>query len=554
MFLFKLKDELNDIKRLREIAKVFTKYGLGYLIQKFHLHRFASKHLPPEELFNEPLSVRVRKILEELGPTFIKLGQMLSLHPDIVPPEFCKEFEKLQDAVPAVEFEKIKEVIEKEFNKPLNEVFKDFPSTPIASASLAQVYKVSLGNKEAIVKVQKPYVEKIIRADLEILEFLANHIDKHYKEARVFNPKGLLAEFKRYMLNELNFSNEIVNIETFRHNFRHDKTIHFPLVYEKLCTNKVIVIEHINGIKLSNIQKIRDSGLDTQKIAHTVIACILKQIFIDGFFHGDPHPGNLFILPDGKLSFVDFGVVGRIDDDTKFAFAHLFTAAASKDVELMMKVLQDSGGINYYTNEIRLKFSLQQLLDKYYGITLEELNMNDFLRDLTRLLYENKVRIPPDNFILIKSLGMLESEAKMLDPGLDFGLEIKSISERIIKDEYSVARIMKKIGSVTTDIFGLVQNFPKDLFLILNELKRGELKIGFEHLNLEPLISMLDKVSNRISFSLIIASLIIGSSLLVQTNTVTPLGSTYSLGTVGFMVAAAFGFWLVVSIMRSGKL
>ncbi|MFA6217833.1 MAG: AarF/UbiB family protein [Candidatus Omnitrophota bacterium] len=553
MFPFRLRDDINDIKRLKEIAGVFTKYGLGYLAQRFHLHRFAPKSTPPEDVLNEPLSVRVRKILEELGPTFIKLGQMLSLHPDIIPHEFCEEFERLQDNVSPVEFVKIKEVIEKQYNKRLDEVFKDFPETSLASASLAQVYKVSIGNKEAIVKVQKPHVEEIIHADLEILEFLANHLDKYYKEAHVYNPKGLLEEFKRYVLNELDFENEIVNIETFRHNFRHDKTVHFPLVYDKLCTEKIIVVEHIKGTKLSDIHKLKDAGLDLQKIAHTVIACVLKQIFSDGLFHGDPHPGNIFILPDGRVSFVDFGVVGRIDDEAKFASAHLFIAAAEKDADEMLKIMRESMGMNS-SNEPKIKLSLQQVLDKYYGITLAEFSVNSFLKDLTRFLYENKVRISPDHLLLIKALGILESEAKMLDPEMDFGLEIRHAAERLIKDEYSPVRIIKKIGATTRDLFGLLQSFPKDLVSILTELRTGSLRIGFEHLNLENLIAVIDKSSNRLAVSLIIAALIIGSSVLINSGAQTFLGSAQYLGTLGFATGGVLGVWLLIKIFGSGRL
>lgn len=553
MFLFRLRDEINDIKRLKEIAGVFTKYGLGYLIQKFHLRRFSSTPAPRDDALNEPLSVRVRKIMEELGPTFIKFGQMLSLHPDIIPQEFCIEFEKLQDHVSSVEFAKIKEVIEKQYNKPLEEIFKDFPETPMASASLAQVYKVNIGHKEAIVKVQKPHVEEIIRADLDILEFLANYLDKHYKEARVYNPKGLLEEFKRYILNELNFENEVVNIETFRHNFRHNKTVHIPLVYDSLCSDKIIVIERIKGIKLSDIQKLKSSGLDLQKVAHTVIACVLKQIFVDGVFHGDPHPGNIFILPDGRVSFVDFGVVGRVYDEAKFAFAHMFIAAAEKDADEMLKVMRESMGV-YYANESKLKVSLQQLLDKYYGITLADFSMNSFLKDMTQLLYENKVRISPDHLLLIKTLGILESEAKMLDPGMDFGMEIKHAAERMIKDEYSPARIFKKIGATAHDLFNLLQSFPKDLVSILTELRTGSLRIGFEHLNLENLINMIDKSSNRLAVGLIIAALVIGSSVLINAGAQTFLGSTRQLGAIGFVTGAILGVVLLIKVFGSGKL
>jgi ubiquinone biosynthesis protein len=551
--LFRLRDEIKDIKRAKDIAGVLTKYGLGYLVQKFHFHRYASGSGPQNGVLQEPLSVRVRKILEELGPTFIKLGQMLSLHPDVIPAEFCREFEKLQDHVPSVEFAKIKEVIEKEYNRPLDEVFKDFPQTPLASASLAQVYSVSIGHKEAIAKVQKPHMQEIIRADLDILEFLANYLDEHFPEARVYNPKGLLEEFRRYVLNELNFENEVVNIETFRHNFRRDNTVHFPQVYDKLCTSKIIVIERIKGIKLSDIRKLKDSGFDLRTIAHAVVACVLKQIFVDGLFHGDPHPGNIFILPDGKVSFVDFGVIGRIDDEAKFAFGHLFIAAAEKDGEEVLKVMRESLGVNS-ANEWKLKLALQQMLDKYFGIAVEGFSMKLFFNDLTGLLYENKVRLSPDHLLLIKTLGTLESEAKMLDPEMDYGLEIRRAAEQLIRDEYSPVRIVKKIGATTHDLFGLLQNFPKDLISILTELRTGNLRIGFEHLNLENLVNIIDKSSNRLTASLIIAALIIGSSVLINSGAQTFLGSSRALGTMGFVTGAILGIWLLFKTFRSGKL
>jgi len=553
LFLFKIKREINDIKRLREIARVISKYGLGYLIVKFNLQKYAAKHVPAETLRNEPLSVRVRKILEELGPTFIKLGQMLSLRPDIMPPEYCKEFEKLQDNVPPVEFSLIKEVLEREFKKPLGKVFKDFPETPLASASLSQVYKVTLGNKEAIVKVLKPDVEKIVRADIEILAYLANHIDKNFPESRLYDPKGLIEQFKGYILNELNFNNEIVNIDTFRHNFLHDKTVYTPVIYDKLCTNRVMVIEYIEGIKLRDVQKLKKEGLDTGKIAQSLIACVLKQVFIDGFFHGDPHPGNIFVLLDGKIAFIDFGVIGRIDDVTRFGYAHVFAAAASNDVDMLMKVLKDSGGVGYYINEVRLRLSLSQLLDKYYGVTVENFNMNDFLTDLTKILHEHKVHIPADNILLFKALGMLESEARMLDPEINFTPHIQSVAEEIIKDEYSVERVAKKIRLIASDIFGLIQNLPKDIFTIINELKQGKLKIGFEHLNLEDLVAMLDTISNRLSFSLIISALIVGSSYLTQSTSSSFLGPVHRLGVLGFAVSGALGLWIIFKILRSRR-
>ncbi|MFH1440719.1 MAG: AarF/ABC1/UbiB kinase family protein [Candidatus Omnitrophota bacterium] len=553
MFLSKLKKEVHNLKRLEEIAAVFAKYGFGYIIQKFPFHPFTSKHPSEKDIFNLPLSVRLRRVLEDLGPTFVKLGQMLSMRPDIIPVEFCKEFEKLQDNVPAIEFEKIKEILEKELKKPLNQLFKHFPHNPLASASLAQVYEVHLRNKQAIVKIQKPQLREIIESDLKILEFIANFAEAHIKEVKPYNPKGLLQEFKTYILNELNFDNEVINIEVFRKNFKNDKAIYFPLVYKQFCSDKVLVIEKINGIKINDLKKIQESGLDTKQIAQAVVECVLKQIFVHGFFHGDLHSGNIFVLEDGRISFVDFGIVGRLDEDTKFKLTNIFIAAADRDTEGIIDIFRDLGALGY-TDERRLKLSLERMLDKYYGIPLEEFRMNEFFKDITVLMFENKVHILPDHFLLIKSLAMLETVGKTLDPGLNLTLQIKKLADIVIKEEHSARKIARRIRKVGRDVVNLVQTFPKDIGLILNEIKKGNLKIGFEHLNLENLISMLDKLSNRLSFSLIIAALIIGSSLLMQSNTETFYGASHHLGVIGFVIAGIMGLWLLLNIIRSGKL
>ncbi len=553
MLFTRFKKDVRNLKRLEEIARVCARYGFGYLIQQLPFHPFASAHPSEKDVVNLPLSVRLRRVLEDLGPTFIKLGQMLSMRPDLIPYEFCKEFEKLQDNVAAVEFEKIKAVLEEEFKKPLHQVFKHFPEKPLASASLAQVYEVHWDHKHVIVKVQKPFLKETIHSDLEILDFLANLIERHIKEARPFNPRGLVEEFKTYILNELNFNDEVINIETFRKNFRDDETVHFPTVYKDLCSQKVLVIEKIKGIKINDLKRIEESGLDKKKIARRVVGCVLKQIFIDGFFHGDPHAGNIFVREDGRISFVDFGIVGRLDEPTKFKLTNILLAASDKDAEEIIDILRDLGALGH-ADEKRLKLSLEQLLDKYYGLSLEEFRMNEFLKDLTRLMFENKVRMLSDHFLLIKSLAMLETVDKMLDPESNLTIEVKALTEKIIKEERSVGKITKRVRKMGRDVLGLAQNLPKDVITILNEIKKGNLKIGFEHINLENLISILDKFSNRLSFSLIIAALIIGSSLLIQTNAQTFLGESHQLGVIGFVCAGILGFWLLVNILRSGKL
>jgi len=549
----KFKKEVRDLVRLEQIIGVFAKYGFGYLVEKLHLPMPVSGRGPAEDLFHIPLEVRFRKVLEELGPTFIKLGQMLSLRPEIIPYSFCRELEKLQDKVPPIEFEKVQEVIEQEFKKPLHKIFKDFPKESLASASLAQVYKVKLKNKEAIVKVQKPGVEAIVESDLEILGFLASLAEEHISEAARYSPKSILEEFKTFILKEMNFNNEARHIERFRRNFRGSQTVHFPRVYKELSTKRVIVMERVKGAKINDVEKIKKAGLDTKKIARCLADCVLKQIFIDGFFHADPHPGNIFVLKDGRICFLDFGIVGVMDEAKKLKLADILIAGIEKDSERILEIFGELGALGH-ASERDLKVALDEMLDKYYGISVEEFDMDAFFKDVVRIISENKVKLLPDYFLLVKTLAMIESAGRPLDPDFNVTAQIKAFTEKLIKEQYSpgrIARRLKKFGKNTIDF---MQSFPQDLYAIVNKVKRGDLKLGFVHTNLENLISMLDRISSRISFSLIISALIIGSSIIINTDQETFFGRSHQVGVLGFVVAGILGIWLLVNILRSGHL
>lgn len=553
MPFMQFKKNIRDIKRLEQIVGVFVKYGFGYLVEKIHLPSGISGAEPKEDLFHLSPEVRLRKVLEELGPTFIKLGQMLSLRPEILPYPFCKELEKLQDDVPGVEFEKIRAVIEDEFRKPINKVFKDFPRESLASASLAQVYQVKLKNEEVIVKVRKPGVEEIIMGDLEILEFLTSLLDRHWKGAGSYNPKGVLEEFKIYILRELNFNNELVHIERFKKNFRHSTTVCFPKVYKKFCTNKVLVMEKIKGVKISDLKRIRQLSLEPKAIAGVLADCILKQIFVDGYFHADPHPGNIFVQKDGRVCFLDFGIVGRINEDKKFKLADILIAGIERDADRIIELFRELGALEH-TQDAKLRLSLEEMLDKYYGVTLEEFAMDDFFKDLVKIISENKVKILPDYFLLIKTIGMVEVVGKMLDEHFNIAVRTQKFVEGLIREKYSAGQITGRLKKFSKNTFDLLQNFPSDVTAIVNKVKKGELKVGFVHSNLENLISALDKVSARVSFSLIIAALIIGSSIIINSSKETLFGHAHHLGIVGYIMAAILGVWLLVNILRSGHL
>ena len=562
MKLVGITQRIHNIQRLRQILQILIKYGFGYIVDRLNIeqHILGKKFIslgPIKKLdvVDMSLPVRIRKVLEELGPTFIKLGQILSVRPDLIPLGFCREFEKLQDEVPALEYEKVEEEIKNELEGSVDKLFANFARQPLAAASLAQVHQAELKTGEkVVVKAQRPNIKKVITADLEILYALAKLAEKHIKESRLYNPVGVVDEFKKTILKEIDFIKEAHNIDRFRRNFKEDNTVYIPRVFHKLSTKKILTIEKIDGIKVNDMEKIERSGLDRKQIAINGANAVLKQIFIDGFFHADPHPGNIFILEDNRIVFLDLGMVGRIDEETKTQFANILTAVIEQDISEIVETFITIGAVDEEVNVKRLKLDLSDLMERYYGIPLKELNMGQFLVDIMNVTSQNRIKIPQDLFLLSKALITIEGVGKKLDPDFDMVTQTKPFIEKLLKQSYNPKRIAKEIRKFARGLYNFTSSLPKDLTLIFNKIKKGTLRIEFEHKGLENLISQMDKVSNRIAFSLIIAALIIGSSIIMQTNRGPLFLGFPILGVVGFVLAGTMGLWLAIVILRSGRL
>lgn len=556
-----ITQKIHNIQRLRRILQVLVKYGFGYIIDQLNIEqnivgKKLTRLIPARKLgiFNLPPPVRVRKVLEELGPTFIKLGQILSIRPDLIPLEFCKEFEKLQDAVPAFAYEKVESQIKNELKNSIDELFNSFSVEPFAAASLSQVHLAELktGDK-AVVKVQRPGIKRVITTDLEILYGLARLVDKHIEESRIYDPVGVVDEFKRVIFKEIDFNAEAKNINRFRKSFKDDNTVYVPKAFHDLSTRRILTIERIEGIKVTNIERIEEAGLDRKQIAINGANAVLKQIFINGFFHGDPHPGNIFILENNTIAFLDFGMVGRIDEETKTQLARILTAVIERDASEITEVFIQIGAVED-TDVKGLNLDLTDFVEHYYGIPLEELRMGKLLMDMVDIVSQNKIKIPPDLFLLSKALITIEGIGRKLDPEFNMTVQAKPFVEKLATQKYSPKRIAKEIRKFVKGFYSFASLLPRDLNLIINKIKKGTLKIEFEHKGLENLISQMDKVSNRIAFSVVIAALIIGSSVIMQTDK-GPLFLDFPvLGILGFFIAGIMGLWLAIAILRSGRL
>ena len=557
-----IAQKMRNVNRLRQVLNVLAKYGFGYIVDRLKIDqhlvgRKIVKIISAKKLdaFAIPAPVRIRRIMEELGPAYIKLGQVLSTRPDLIPLEFCHELEKLQNEVPAFAYEKVKEQIEKELKTPIDKLFSSFSVDPVAAASLSQVHLAESKKGEKLaVKVQRPDIEVTIRADLDILYVLAQLAEKHIEESRLYNPTAIINKFKKTILREIDFSVEAKNIDRFRRNFKDDNTVYILKTIKPLSTKKILTMERLEGVKANNLTEIERIGLDKRQVAVNGADAILKQVFIHGFFHADPHPGNIFVQKDGHIAFLDFGMVGCIDVETREQLSDILVAIIHRDVKGIIEVFMSMGALEQDTDVKSLSVDLTGFVESYYEIPLKELRMDHFLPDLINIISQNRIKMPADFFLLSKALITIEGVGKKIYPDFNAVAQTKPFAEWLVRERYSKKNIIKGLKGFLKGLYILTNLLPRDLTLILEKMKKGTLRAEFEHKGLENLIHVLDKVSNRISFSMIIAAIIIGSSIIMQTDKGAMLFGFSLLGIVGFIVAGIMGLWLVISILRSGKL
>lgn len=548
-------------RRYREISNVLLKHGFGYILERFGIRPFRSLR---ERLFGpsikEQLLVlseaeRLRLALEELGPTFIKFGQILSTRHDLLPEEHIKELSKLQDRVPPFSYQDAKKVIEKELQKNLDEVFISFDPEPIAAASIGQVHRARLHEGDDVaVKVMRPGIEKIVETDLFILMNLAKFAEKHIKGSRFFNPVGFIEEFSRVMRQEIYYIHEAQNADRFYSNFAGSTTVRIPKVYWKYTTKRVLTQEFLEGIKISHIPQIEASGLDRKKVSTDLANAYLKMIFEDGFYHADPHPGNILVSLEGKIIFLDFGMAGYIDSLLRENLVNLMIATMRSDIDLLIESLEEIGLISDSGSEgTELRINIEDFINTYYSVSTKFIDPTDFLRDLIDVLIRSGGRIPTNFMLLSKTLMMRDEINRRLDPEHNFAELTEPYVRKMIEERGTVSYIMNETEKSLSDFAHLIRIFPKKAINILKKTERGRLGLELEHRGLDTAIEELDIISNRLSFSLIIAALIVGSSLIIQTRMSPSLWGVPLLGVFGYLLAGIIGMGLVISILRSGK-
>ena len=546
------KKDLRDLARFNKIMLILTQQGFGHLFSKntrkiYQL--FTKKKLKKEG------PKRLRRTLERLGPTFIKLGQILSIRPDLLPKDYIKELGGLQDEVPPFPYEKAVEMIEKELGKPLDKLFIKFDEKPIASASISQVYKAKLSNGQVVaVKVQRPNVKEIMKLDIEIMFYIAKLLEKYSMKMKKYSPIGIVGEFKDWTHDELDFKIEARNAKRFHRNFRDSETVVIPKVFDKYSSRKVLTLECLDGVELHKLGKVKNKkDYDVKEIMKNGFDAIFTQVFIHGFFHADPHPGNILILKGNKIGFVDFGIVGHFDKYLKEKSIELMYSMMRGDIDSIVDIFLDIGLIENKKIDLKsFKREINRVIEPLMGSTIKETKLTKVLEEVLDTALEYNLKPPVDFALFGKTIVELEGIGLEYVPNFKFMDSAKPFLERLIKNEFRLSNMKKKFVRNLAKYSKLFSELPDQISAALTKIQKGTLKIDVEDTDIKKLGVEVDRSSNRLTYGMIITAFLITGALLV--NIGEPIFYGYPLiSLIFFCIALIFLISLFVSIQGEGK-
>ena len=549
-------------QRYRQILGVLLKWGFNDLVNGLRVDQYLELGLQrliqgrPKEM-DEGISraMRIRYTLEELGPTFVKLGQVLSTRPDLVPVQLIGELPKLQDSVHPFPFTDARRIVEKELGQPLGALFECVDEEPLAAASIGQVHAATTRSGDRVViKVQRPGIERIVEVDLEIMLHIATLMERHVEGWDVHQPTKIVEEFARSLMQELDYEIEASHLERFAWQFTRDHRVYVPAVYRDLSTSRVLTLELVDGIKASDSEALRLAGLDPVKVARRCARLTMRQIFVLGFFHADPHPGNVFLLPDHVVCYLDFGMVGRIDRRTRESFSDLLLGIVQRDEMKVAEALLELTQWDHHPETKHLQRDVGEFIDRHFYRPLRDLQIGLLLLQLLEIVARHRLRITPELFMTIKALSSVEGLCRGLDPEFEIVEHAEPFVERVQLERLHPGRMASGLFESGQDFFRLLSLIPGDLRGLLRQWREGKVRLGFELLGLDGASTTLDRASNRLAFAVVLAALIIGSSLMVLAG-IPPLWHEIPLiGLAGFVIAAIMGFWLLASILKHGKM
>lgn len=544
---------LASLGRAKDIIMILAKYGFDDIVNRLEIPGigFVKKVHKAEHEMNT--FQRIRCALEELGPTFVKFGQIMSLRPDLLPHELIDELSTLQDDVAPVEFSNIKEMVEKNTMKPLQETFSIFDAEPLAAASISQVHRGVLNKDGRIVsiKVQRPGIRVSIKTDLDIMTAIAVQLHERVNYLKIYDLPKLIRVTRKNLLHELDFKREARNMKIASSFISDNSDIYIPEVYEEYCTEGVLVMEYVQGVKLKDLET--ESLTDPESTARQGLRAAIKQIFDDGFFHADPHPGNLLVTGEERICLMDWGMTGRLSERDRHELIDLMKSVVDKESEAMihalLRICSAEGAIDHRS----LERALLDVLDSYYAVPIKEMNIGQLLMAITELLRKYHLRLPPDLIIMIKALITAEGSARLIYPDLDIISEAREYISSIALRRYKPESLLRSFRFTLSRFLNMQKEIPNRMVQVLNKAERGALTLGFRHQNLGGLRHTLDNIINRLTFGIIIAAMIIGSSMIITTGVGPLLFGFPAIGVIGYLISGLLGLWLIFNIIRGRK-
>ncbi len=568
--MFRLPKSVRTIRRVQTIARVLTQHGFGHLVDSLHLERYVP--LPKRwqqaimpSLEGEPeasIGRRIARVCEELGPTFVKLGQILSSRPDLVSPDIIAELVKLQDKVPPFPTEQARQMIEADLGTPIEECFASFSETPFASGSIAQVYRAATHatperpGSHVVVKVKRPDIEETIRLDMTILRWIGDVAERLVPELSVYHPRMIVDEFEQTMIREMDFVNEAATIARFAESIGEDPNFRVPTVFWDLTGPSVLTLEEMHGVSVQSLLTHPDPAVDRKQLADRLARGFVKQFFETGLFHADPHPGNLLVEPPAAIRLIDFGLTGRIDDELLGHLVMALMGAFNREPEIIVEVLADMNALGEQTDRVQLRRDFLELIEKYYGLPLHRFDMQTLFHEITGLIRRNEVSLPREFVLFGKALVAVGGICLQLDPDMDLLTLVKPRLLKLLADRVAPGRLLKSAAMSGWHLLNFLKGFPSQLRDVSRRMARGKWQVNIRHQNLDSLANEVDRASNRLSFAVITAAIIIGSSWVLAASAAPRVFGipTWSLGVIGYVLAGLMGLWLVIAIVRSGKL
>jgi ubiquinone biosynthesis protein len=548
---------MGHASRFRAIVAVFLRYGYEDLAERMPLPRmpFRKRGEEGEELAQLPAPQRLRQAFEELGPTFVKLGQLLSTRTHLLPPAFTIELAKLHDQVPPIPFEQVLAVLQAELKLPYTDYFLSIEETCIGSASIAQVHRAIRTNGEkCVIKVQRPGIEKTVRQDLGIMAQLAALLERHVEDWAVHRPTAVVAEFARQMEQELDFRAEAAHVERFAHQFATEATIHVPKVFSESSTRRVLTMELIDAVKASNFEGLDAAGLDRRVVATRITDLVMKQIFVHGFFHADPHPGNIHVLPDDVICFLDFGMMGFLDESTRETFAKFIIGIAERNEAATAAGLLKLAHADLDPPRQGFEADVAEFMHRNFYRPIGEMVFGQLVNHLFYLTGRYNLTLPPDLSTMLKALALIENLVSLLDPGHDILAQARPFMKQVRLRQVAPRRLLRQWADFGGDMSGLLRELPLEARRLIAQIKEGRARFVVRHHGLDSLLTTLERVVNRLAFALVLSSLIIASAVIVHAR-VPPLWHDMSvIGVLGYLLAGVMGFWLLLAMLRHGKM